>query len=202
MSDFVALFLLAVRFVVAGWLLAAAVAKWVGFSEFVSAVRAYRLVPVQAVRAVAVGVVLAETLCAVLLVTGALVTVAGAVAGLLLVVFAVAMGINVRRGRRIACGCASSSGDRVVSWALVARNLVLAVAVGLVAALPVTGLSMGGTGPAWWPAGPVLTVSGGDGLAVLVAVATALMGRRLAAALAAVIRADRAVAAVLAERAS
>jgi len=48
-------------------------------------------------------------------------------AGLLLL-FAAAMAVNIRRGRRhIDCGCFQSAHKQTLSWTLVARNLALAV---------------------------------------------------------------------------
>ena len=49
-----------------------------------------------------------------------------AAAGLLLL-FAAAMAVNIRRGRRhIDCGCFQSAHKQTLSWTLVARNLALA----------------------------------------------------------------------------
>jgi hypothetical protein len=44
-----------------------------------------------------------------------------------LLLFALAMGVNLRRGRRhIDCGCFQSALRQTLSWTLVARNVVLA----------------------------------------------------------------------------
>jgi uncharacterized membrane protein YphA (DoxX/SURF4 family) len=52
-------------------------------------------------------------------------------AGLLLL-FAMAMGINLRRGRRyIDCGCFQSALKQTLSWILVMRNVVLALLMGV-----------------------------------------------------------------------
>ena len=52
-------------------------------------------------------------------------------AGLLLL-FALAMGINLRRGRRhIDCGCFQSALKQTLSWTLVMRNVVLALLIGV-----------------------------------------------------------------------
>jgi uncharacterized membrane protein YphA (DoxX/SURF4 family) len=51
----------------------------------------------------------------------------------LLLLFAVAMGINVARGRRdIDCGCFQSALKQTLNWSLVLRNLVLALLTGIV----------------------------------------------------------------------
>jgi uncharacterized membrane protein YphA (DoxX/SURF4 family) len=52
-------------------------------------------------------------------------------AGMLLL-FALAMGINLRRGRRhIDCGCFQSALKQTLSWTLVMRNVVLALLMGV-----------------------------------------------------------------------
>jgi hypothetical protein len=48
------------------------------------------------------------------------------VAGALLVGFAGAVSINLVRGRRIDCGCATAPSPRTIGWGLVVRDLVLA----------------------------------------------------------------------------
>lgn len=63
----------------------------------------------------------------------------------LLGVFAVAMAVNIARGRRsIDCGCGRSQLRQTLGWPLVARNTVLMilVALRLPAALPSTGLEL------------------------------------------------------------
>jgi hypothetical protein len=58
-------------------------------------------------------------------------------AALLLILFAAAMAINIRRGRRhIDCGCFQSALKQTLSWTLVARNVGLAVLLGMAAAVP------------------------------------------------------------------
>jgi hypothetical protein len=50
----------------------------------------------------------------------------------LLLVFAAAMAINIRRGRtQIDCGCGLSALRQGLGWPLVARNLALAAVLGL-----------------------------------------------------------------------
>jgi hypothetical protein len=57
-------------------------------------------------------------------------------AAMLLVVYAVAIGVNLLRGRRdIDCGCAGPASRRPIAWSLVARNVVLA-AIGLAGLMP------------------------------------------------------------------
>jgi hypothetical protein len=106
----------------------------------------YRLVP-DSLAAPAAGLVIGLEL----LVTAALLRGVGLAAGAglaiaLLLGFALAMAVNLRRGRReIDCGCFQSALRQQLSWALVARNLVLAALLLPLAgggALPETGLGL------------------------------------------------------------
>lgn len=87
----------------------------------------YRLLPRWAVGAAATFLPSVEILVAIALLSGQLDT-RPAIAGIaLLLIFAVAMAINVGRGRtHIDCGCSQEFLAQPLSWALVARNLVLA----------------------------------------------------------------------------
>jgi hypothetical protein len=63
-------------------------------------------------------------------------------AAALLVLFAVAMAINIRRGRRnIDCGCFQSALKQTLSWILVARNGGLALLLAIPAIVPEGALS-------------------------------------------------------------
>ena len=87
----------------------------------------YRLLPRWAVGAAATFLPSVEMLVAIALLSGQLDT-RPAMAGIaLLLVFAAAMAINIRRGRsHIDCGCGQEFLAQHLSWALVARNLALA----------------------------------------------------------------------------
>ncbi len=64
-------------------------------------------------------------------------------AAALFVVFAIAMAINIRRGRRqIDCGCGRSQLRQPLGWGLVGRNLVLAALVMVHAVVPPAGFVM------------------------------------------------------------
>lgn len=106
---------------------AAAWHKFVEPEEFVGALAAYRLLPEAAIwPAARLLPVLEAVLGAGVLVP---VTRQAALLGLaaLVSVYAVAMAINLLRGRRdIDCGCGGAS--HPLSWALVARNIVLGLA--------------------------------------------------------------------------
>jgi len=116
-----------------GW---AAIAKLRALEEFVGVVSNYRLLPEALVRPVAWVLPPLELACAIgLLVPATSAPAAAATAGLLLV-FAGAMAINIRRGRtQIDCGCFAATLKQHLSPMLVGRNLVL-VALGGLAAMP------------------------------------------------------------------
>lgn len=70
-------------------------------------------------------------------------------AAALLILFALGMGINIRRGRRaIDCGCFQSALRQTLSWILVARNGVLALALAVPAAVPDGALPVAGAAEA------------------------------------------------------
>lgn len=130
--------LLVARWLIAGLFLRAGLAKLTGLTAFRSAVANYRLLPAGLVAVVAATLPPAEVVAAVLMAAGiATVPVAAALA-FLLVTFAVAIGINLARGRVFDCGCAgSAAAPRLISWRHVAADVVLAaVAAGIAVAPP------------------------------------------------------------------
>jgi Methylamine utilisation protein MauE len=96
--------------------------------------------------------------------------VAGLTGAVLLLSYAVAIAVNLRRGRReLSCGCGGPDERRPIAAWMVIRNLLLTPALAAVA-LP---LSARPLGPADW-----LTVAGGLGIAALLYVsADRLLGR-------------------------
>lgn len=117
---------------------------------FPGVVANYRLLPDGLVAPVAAVLPLVELalgagLIAALVVGGWFALVTGLAAAGLLLVFAGAMAVNLRRGRgHIDCGCGHPELRQPLSWLLVGRNLVLAVplvALGLVW-LPLRGLDL------------------------------------------------------------
>ncbi|MCG0998369.1 MauE/DoxX family redox-associated membrane protein [Acetobacter persici] len=98
-------------------------------ARFASDIAAYRLLPLDAAFPAAYAIIVTETLLGLWLFSGAVTAVAGVVSAALLLVFAVAMGVNVARGRtHLSCGCIPGVDVRL-SWASVWRNVVLAVLV-------------------------------------------------------------------------
>lgn len=95
--------------------------------EFHGVVRNFRLMPEWLASPFAKVLPWLEVAIAVGLLVDASVPFAAAAASVLLVVFAVAIGINVARGRKaIDCGCFRTGYKQSLSWFLVARNVVLA----------------------------------------------------------------------------
>lgn len=117
-------FVMAVRIAAALIFLTAAVGKMRRWSTFEGVVANYRVLPDPLNRAAAWLLPPGELLLAVALVVG--LPYAEIVAGGLLGVFAVAMAINLVRGRAyIDCGCFDASLRQPLRWSLVARNALL-----------------------------------------------------------------------------
>lgn len=89
--------------------LAAGAYKLSDLGEFAGAVRHYRLIPGATAGAVARTVALTESALGTALLIGAGIRMAAGVGSLLLIVFALAMAINLIRGRQIPCGCKRDS---------------------------------------------------------------------------------------------
>ncbi|AGT07275.1 MauE/DoxX family redox-associated membrane protein [Paracoccus aminophilus] len=129
----------------------AALSKLSRIEEFYGVVRNFRLLPDGLSRVVAFVLPVFELAVAVGLVIRPLAVPAAAAAAALLIVFALALAINVVRGRTyIDCGCFRQGLKQPVSWLLVGRNIVLtalALAVAyLLPSVPAAGLADGFVG--------------------------------------------------------
>jgi len=125
---------LALRTFLALLFLTAAWSKLTHVDEFHGVVRNFRLLPDAMSQVVARLLPVVEVLLAIGLVVRPLTQSAAVAAAALLLVFALALAINVLRGRTaIDCGCLRQGLKQPVSWWLVGRNLVLA-AISLVVA--------------------------------------------------------------------
>lgn len=114
------------RLVLAAVLLAAAVGKLRAPEEFTGVVQNYRLLPDLLVRPVAWSLPVVELLLALGLLVEPTRRPAAVMTALLLAMFALAMAINLWRGRvHIDCGCFAATLKQRLSWALVGRNGVL-----------------------------------------------------------------------------
>jgi uncharacterized membrane protein YphA (DoxX/SURF4 family) len=115
----------------------AAISKLQNTDEFHGVVRNFRLVPEPLDGVIAFALPWVELAIAASLLTGIATHVSGAAAGALLIVFAVAIAINIFRGRtEIDCGCFRQGMRQRLSWALVTRNLVLGAGAFWLAAQP------------------------------------------------------------------
>jgi hypothetical protein len=118
-------------------------AAWHKFSDpdaFAAALAAYALLPRHTVDAVARALPVLEALIGACILLPATRTAALIALAALLLLYAVAIGLNLARGRRdIDCGCGRES--HPLSWGLVFRNLVLAAAA-LIASRPTLERSM------------------------------------------------------------
>ena len=117
--------------------LSGAYGKWRERELFAAAVEAYDLIPSVAVPTVSTLLIVVETAVGLALLLPVAMPHAQLGGLALLGLVTVAVVINLLRGRsEISCGCGGASGDQQLSWGLVARNIVLALAL-LAAALPV-----------------------------------------------------------------
>ena len=115
----------------------AAVPKLQNADEFHGVVRNFRLLPQAVDGAFAAALPWVELGIAASLILGVGIPASGALAGLLLFVFAVAIAINIFRGRtEIDCGCFRQGMRQPLSWALVLRNIVLGAGAFWLAAGP------------------------------------------------------------------
>ena len=139
---------LAIRVLVALIFLTAALGKFRHRLVFQGVVANYRLLPEIAVPAFALGLPPVEVAvaAALLFVPSSWPAVCAAA---LLILFALAMGINIQRGRRhIDCGCFQSALEQNLSWILVTRNAGLALLLAVPATVPEGGLSPSGAAEA------------------------------------------------------
>ena len=110
--------------------------------NFVETVEDYRLLPSIAVRPIGLLLPWLEAAVGVAIVAGIAPALGLWAAAGLLAVFAIAMAINLVRGRRIACGCKGSA-KTPIGWDLVVRDSVLAGMAAFSATVgPVGGLSV------------------------------------------------------------
>jgi hypothetical protein len=98
--------------------------KLTEFSFFSTTLGEYRVLPKALVGPAAIALALAEALAIVFLIIPDTRAIGAMLAAGLLALYALAMTLNLRRGRfRIDCGCGGPG--QMISWSLVARNSVL-----------------------------------------------------------------------------
>lgn len=109
--------------------------KLADLDAFRFAVERYRLLPGPAARVAALALPLAEALAGAMLLLPATRGTGAALGAALLVLVSAAVAANLLRGRSdIECGCGAPGSGQRLSWALVARNATLLVALGVAAA--------------------------------------------------------------------
>jgi len=117
--------------------LGAGVQKLLHWQEFRGIVAAYRLLPAALVPIAAALIAPLELLLGVGGVLHRAMPYTSYAMAVLLIAFAVAMAVNIRRGRtEIHCGCFRAALRQELRWRLVIRNLVCALAVSSSSALP------------------------------------------------------------------
>jgi hypothetical protein len=142
----------------------AALGKWRGLAEFRAVLVNYRLFPASLIAVLTALVPAIETAVALSLLAAPARPWAAAAGAALLLAYATAIGVNLRRGRYdLDCGCAGPADRRPIAPWMVWRNFVVG------AALATAGLPWSARTLAWTD---LLTVGGG--LAVLVLLYQAL----------------------------
>ena len=114
------------RLVLAAVFAMAAFAKLRSLEEFVGVVHNYRTLPEFLVRPIAYGLPQLEAAIALALLLEPTRSAGAILAAALLALFALAMALNLARGRvEIDCGCFAAALRQRISWALVGRNVTL-----------------------------------------------------------------------------
>ena len=125
---------LLIRFVFGTMFLAAGASKLSDLGEFADAIRLYRIIPGATAGAVARVVSVTEVVLGIVLLLGVGIRYATVVGSALLVIFALAMAVNLIRGRQIPCGCKRESEPIQIKHIL--RNALSVAALLFLATLP------------------------------------------------------------------
>jgi putative oxidoreductase len=143
---------------------------------FRQAVTNYRLVPERAAQPIARALPFVELTLGGLLLLGIAQAASSFLLAGLLIIFTLAVSVNLLRGRSIDCGCLGAGAPAPITWWTVGRNLVLILAALVIAARPPAVLSfrMPWELPAQSSSLPV-----GDAFAIVIAVIAALLAERL-----------------------
>lgn len=112
----------------------AAIGKLRNPARFEDAIRGYALVPSMLSGPVTGGLLVSEVFVGISLSSGWALTVGVPAAGALLLIFSVAVGINLSRGRNVPCGCFGSEAEHI-SRRTLARLGMLMLAVVVLAAI-------------------------------------------------------------------
>jgi uncharacterized membrane protein YphA (DoxX/SURF4 family) len=159
------------RFALGWFFVLAGVTKLADLGAFENAVRNYQILPPRLVRPVARLLPATEIAAGALMGAGVAVEQVGILLALLLLTFAIAISVNLVRGRRIDCGCFIGLGSKRISWSAVARNVLLASVAVTVAAVSPRALAL----PVFGSSPPETTLSQSDAIAVLLTTMGALI---------------------------
>ena len=119
---------LVLRLVLGGLLLYAGLSKLTDRQAFQQAVAEYEVLPAGVARAFSNALPLIETALGVLLLAGLGTGIAASIATPLFASFALAIGVNMARGRHFDCHCFGSTRSDEIGWPALTRALALAVA--------------------------------------------------------------------------
>lgn len=92
-------------------------------SEFAEAIAGYQILPYWAVNISAVVLPWVELICGILLIAGVRCRSAATIIGGLLIVFTIAILVNLLRGASIPCGCFHAIGEKI-SWLMFLRDVI------------------------------------------------------------------------------
>lgn len=112
--------------------LSSGILKLTNFKWFASAVDNYRILPTFLITPASLILVIGEVIGGLGILTGTFLQVSSYMILSLLIVFVIAISINLFRKRSIQCGCGGLIGNRKISKNIIIRNLVFCVAVSLI----------------------------------------------------------------------
>jgi len=111
--------------------LSTSMSKLRNIQEHILIVKEYRILPSSLIYVVARMEVVMELFTGMMLFLGLFQTIGAMLANLLLILYSLAIAINLFRGRSgISCGCGGAVGSHAISWFLVLRNLLLMTLTG------------------------------------------------------------------------
>jgi uncharacterized membrane protein YphA (DoxX/SURF4 family) len=102
--------------------------KLISMQAFASAVMSYRLIPAALAQPFALNLVAIEIVLGVLLLFGWYTRMAAAVGGVLMLIFIMAMAINIARGNTdLDCGCSGGHTRQIIGYKTIVRNIAILV---------------------------------------------------------------------------
>jgi hypothetical protein len=117
--------LLVTRLCLAAFLTPSAIRKLADMPHFIEGTVAYEVLPERVARVVGFTIPWIELALALALILGVALPIAGTLAAFVLTSFALAVAVNLRRGRQINCNCYGVAATVTISWATIARICML-----------------------------------------------------------------------------